>query len=82
MGQRNLVEETLSSEGSMEYQRQNLGANMARQALQHFLHLPEGAPPVRERSRSPRGEAGVAAVAADPIVPIGAGEEADMPQAF
>ncbi len=78
--QRNLVEETLSSEGSMEYQRQNLAANMARQALQHFLHLPEGALPTRESS--PRGEAGAAAVAAGPIVPIGAGEEADMPQAF
>ena len=51
--QRNLVEETLSSEGSMEYQRKNLGANLARQALQHFLHLPEGALPTRERSRSP-----------------------------
>ena len=35
--QRNLVEETISSEGSMEYQRQNIGANMARQALQHLL---------------------------------------------
>ena len=43
--QRNLVEETLSSEGSMEYQRQNMGATMARQALQNFLHLPEGALP-------------------------------------
>ena len=76
------MEETLSSEGSMEYQRQNLGANLARQALQHFLHLPDGALPPRERSRSPRGEAG-AAVAADagPIVPIRAGES-DMPQAF
>ena len=62
--QRNLVEETLSSEGSMEYQRQNLGANLARQALQHFLHLPEGALPARERSRSPRGEM-VAAAAAE-----------------
>ena len=80
--QRNLVEETLSSEGSMECQRQNLGANMARQALQHFLHLPEGALPARERSRSPRGEAGAAAAAAGPIGPIGAGEEADMPQAL
>ena len=81
--QRNLVEETLSSEGSMEYQRQNLGANLARQALQHFLHLPDGALSTRERSRSPRGEA-VAAVAADagPIAPIGAVEESDMPQAF
>ena len=81
--QRNLVEETLSSEGSMEYQRQNLGANLARQALQCFLHLPDGALPTRERSRSPRGEA-VATVAADagPIAPIGAVEESDMPQAF
>ena len=53
--QRNLVEETLSSESSMEQQRQNMGANLARQALQHFLHLPEDAILVRDRSRSPRG---------------------------
>ena len=82
--QRNLVEETLSSEGSVEYQRQNLGANLARQALQHFLHLPDGALPVRERSRSPRGEvvAAAAAEVADPIDPRAAVEESDMPQAF
>ena len=77
--QRNLVEETLSSEGSMEYQRQNMGATMARQALQNFLHLPEGALPNRERSRSPRGHAGAAVAAA---VPIGADEEVTMPQAL
>ena len=53
--QRNLVEETLSSESSMEQQRQNMGANLARQALQHFLHLPEDASLTRDRSRSPRG---------------------------
>ena len=53
--QRNLVEETLSSESSIETQRQNMGANMARQALQHFLHLPDDAIHARERSRSPRG---------------------------
>ena len=53
--QRNLMEETLSSESSMEQQRQNMGANLARQALQHFLHLPEDASLTRDRSRSPRG---------------------------
>ncbi len=64
--QRNLVEETLSSEGSLDNQRQNLGATMARQALQHFLHLPDGALPARERSRSPRGEAAAAVNLAGP----------------
>ena len=54
--QRNLVEETLSSESSMENQRQNMRADMARQALQHFLHLPDNAIHARERSRSPRGQ--------------------------
>ena len=54
LDQRNLVEETLSSESSMEDQRQNMGADMARQALQNFLHLPDGSLPTRERSRSPR----------------------------
>ena len=84
--QRNLVEETLSSEGSMEYQRQNMGATMARQALQNFLHLPDGSLPNRERSRSPRGDAGAAVAAAVPIggaaVPIGADGEVTMPQAL
>ena len=59
--QRNLVEETLGSEGSLDNQRQSLGSNMARKALQHFLHLPENALQDRERSRSPRGEAAAAA---------------------
>ncbi len=63
----------------MEYQRENSGANMARQALQHFLHLPEGALPNRDRSRSPRGDAGAAAAAAGPI---GADAEVTMPQAL
>ena len=53
--QRNLMEETLSSESSMEQQRQNMGANLARQALQHFLHLPKDDKSTRDRSRSPRG---------------------------
>ena len=53
--QRNLVEETLSSESSIEHQRQNMGANLAREALQHFLHLPEDAIPARERFRFARG---------------------------
>ena len=53
--QRNLMEETLSSESSMEQQRQNMGANLARQALQHFLHLPKDDNSTRDRSRSPRG---------------------------
>ena len=65
--QRSLVEETLSSESSMEHQRQNMGATMARQALQNFLHLPEGTLSDRERSRSPRGAIEVADVAAIPI---------------
>ena len=59
--QRNLVEETLGSEGSLDNQRQSLGSTMARQALQHFLHLPENALHTRERSRSPRGEVADAA---------------------
>ena len=95
--QRNLVEETISSEGSLDNQRQNLGSTMARQALQHFLHLPEGALPARERSRSPRGEVVTAANLASPPAAHAAaaigphevqsaaaviGEEADMPQAF
>ena len=37
---------------------------MARQALQHFLHLPENALHTREGSRSPRGEVAAAAAAA------------------
>ena len=83
--QRSLVEETLSSEGSLDNQRQNLGATMARQALQHFLHLPEGALPARERSRSPRGEVvAVVNLAGPRESPAAAdiGDEADMPQAF
>ena len=95
--QRKLVEETLSSEGSLDNQRQNLGATMARRSLQHFLHLPDGALPARERSRSPGGEATAAenlagpreALAAAAIGPREApaataamGEEADMPQAL
>ena len=59
--QRNLVEETLGSEGSLDNQRQSLGSTMARKALQHFLHLPENALQDRERSRSPRGESAVPA---------------------
>ena len=95
--QRNLVEETLSSEGSLDNQRQSLGSTMARQALQHFLHLPENALHTRERSRSPRGE--VAAAANLAILPeahaaeigpreapaaaaAGSDVEADMPQAL
>ena len=46
LDQRVLVEETISSEGSMESQR----------ALQTFLHLPEDALASRPRSRSPRGD--------------------------
>ena len=45
LDQRSLVEETLSTESSMEHQRQNMGADMARQALQNFLRLPEGSSP-------------------------------------
>ena len=85
--QRNLVEETLSSERRMQHQRQNMGANMARQALQHFLHLPDGPLSNRERSRSPRGAVGAADLAAVPIgraaeVPNAADEEVTMPQAL
>ena len=82
--QRNLVEETLSSEGSIESQRQNLGATMARQALQHFLHLPEGALPARERSRSPRGEvaAAVTITGLRESTAATSSAEVEMPQAF
>ena len=93
---RNLVEETLSSEGSLDNQRQSLGSNMARQALQNFLHLPENALHNRERSRSPRGEvADTGPLAIHPqaqAVEIGPRDvqaaaansdvEADMPQAL
>ena len=65
--QRNLVEETLSSESSIETQRQNMGANMARQALQHFLHLPDDAIHARERSRSPRGYQDIPSLNVAPI---------------
>ena len=82
--QRNLVEATLSSEGSMENQRQNLGATMARQALQHFLHLPEGVLTTRERSRSPRGsvEAAVTITGLDDPPTANSNAEAEMPQAM
>ena len=94
--QRNLVEETLGSEGSLDNQRQSLGSTMARQALQHFLHLPENALHARERSRSPRGEVAAAASvvilpevhAAEigprdaPAVAASSDVEADMPQAL
>ena len=56
LDQRVLVEETISSEGSMESQRQTLVANMSKRALQTFLHLPEDALSSRPRSRSPRGD--------------------------
>ena len=88
LDQRNLVEETLSSESSMEHQRQNMGADMARHALQNFLHLPDGSLPARERSRSPRGAAAVGIAAAVlPMagaaeVPNAADEEMTMPQAL
>ena len=86
LDQRSLVEETLSSESSMENQRQNMGANMARQALQNFLRLPDGTVLARERSRSPRGAAEAANAAAMPMggaaeVSIEAAEEVTMPQA-
>ena len=86
--QRNLVEETLSSESSIEHQRQNMGANLARQALQHFLHRPEDTIPARERSRSPRGNQEVAYVNVAPIDIGAAGilppeeEEVTMPPAL
>ena len=88
MDQRNLVEETLSSESSIEHQRQNMGANMARQALQHFLHLPDDTIPARERSRSPRGIQEAADLNVAPIGLCAAGilhpaeEEVTMPQAL
>jgi len=56
LDQRVLVEETISSEGSMDSQRQTLVANMSKRALQTFLHLPEDALASRPRSRSPRGD--------------------------
>ena len=83
-------------EGSLDNQRQSLGSTMARQALQHFLHLPENALQARERSRSPRGEVADAASvvilpegrAAEtgprdaPAVAASSDVEADMPQAL
>ena len=86
--QRNLVEETLSSESSMENQRQNMGADMARQALQHFLHLSDNAIHGRERSRSPRGQQDLPYVNAAPIDIAAAGplhpnlEEVTLPPAL
>ena len=86
--QRNLVEETLSSESSMEQQRQNMGANLARQALQHFLHLPEDAILSRDRSRSPRGNEDMPYMQAAPVYRGEAGlpppnnEEVTMPPAL
>ena len=86
--QRNLVEETLSSESSMENQRQNMGADMARQALQHFLHLPDDAIHARERSRSPRGQQDLPYVNVAPIDIEAAGllhpndEEVTLPPAL
>ena len=41
LDQRILVEETISSEGSIESQRQTMVANMSKRALQTFLHLPK-----------------------------------------
>ena len=70
--QRNLVEETLSSEGSLDNQRQSLGSTMARQALQTFLRLPEDALSTRERSRSPRGAGAGAAILSSPPVALAA----------
>ncbi len=82
--QRNLVEETISSESSMESQRQNQAAVMSRRALQQFLHLSDEDFP-RARSRSPRGARGEAAAAAgvgEAQPPIQEDEEATMPQAL
>ena len=56
LDQRTLVEETISSEGSMESQRQTMAANMSKRAFQTFLHLPEDSLSLRPRSRSPRGD--------------------------
>ena len=74
--QRNLMEETLSSESSIEQQRQNMGANLARQALQHFLHLPEDASLTRDRSRSPRGNEDMPYM---PAAPVHRGEAGLLP---
>ena len=52
LDQRNLVEETISSEGSMESQRQTMAATMSKRALQTFLHLPDDSLSLRPRSRS------------------------------
>ena len=58
LGQRNLVEETISSEGSMESPRENMGATMSKRALQTFLHLPDDSLSPRPKSRSPCGDRG------------------------
>ena len=61
---------------------------MARQALQNFLHLPDGSLPTRERSRSPRGDAAIG-IAAAALPSAGAAEtsnaedeEMTMPRAL
>ena len=89
LDQRNLVEETISSEGSMECQRQSMAANISKRAHQTFLHLPEDALSSRTRSRSPRGERGYVAAAgagitspSGPLNPIDQDGEATMPLAM
>ena len=55
LDQRNLVEETISAESSMDSQRQTMAATMSKRALQSFLRFPDDALSPRPRSRSPRG---------------------------
>lgn len=58
LDQRNLVGETISTESSIDSQRQSMAATMSKRALQSFLRLPEDALSSRPRSRSPRGDRG------------------------
>lgn len=69
LDQRSLVEETISSEGSMESHRQSLVTDMSKRALQTFLHLPEDSLVPRPRSRSPRGNRNSVASASGSAAP-------------
>jgi len=80
LDQRTLVEETISSEGSMESQRQTMAANMSKRALQTFLHLPEDSLSLRPRSRSPRGDrSSMGAASQNPILRDSQPDQTEVP---
>lgn len=76
LDQRNLVEETIGSESSMESQRQDQANVMSRRALCQILKLNDDDLP-RARSRSPRG--GPRGAAAAGLVPVDA-DQVPAPQ--